>query len=275
MPACQDEERRDEEIDRQRERREAVDLAGRRGRAVEQAADQEGRGEREAGERVEHVGAERLDRVEFGSRQRPQRAEHDRRDREPGPQPEPGQREGGRGDDSEVDIERPVIRLGGRHQHRRQISADHAQTGERGTMKQSGGQSQQSHGAKQNEGGRRRQKSVERICGVHRGIGNGGAGGSQNAWNMRRRQTGQSRQIFPAPRPFANGDQNKGEQGTENDADAGTDQALLDRVAHQKYAAERERYAADPYHPAGAEPFLEADRLRRQRRGRRCRRRRD
>ena len=53
------------------------------------------------------------------------------------------------------------------------------------------------------------------------------------------------------------------QQRAERDPDAGADQALLDRVAHQKYAAERERDAADPDDPAGAEPLLEADRARR------------
>jgi hypothetical protein len=68
------------------------------------------------------------------------------------------------------------------------------------------------------------------------------------------------------PRPFADRDQGGREQRPERNAHAWTDQPLLDRVAHQKDAAERERDAANPNHPAGAEPFLKTDRLRRRRR---------
>ena len=62
-------------------------------------------------------------------------------------------------------------------------------------------------------------------------------------------------------------------------AHAGADEAGLDRIAHHEEAAERERKAADPDHPARAEPFLEAGRGGGQRRrcvglGARCERRR-
>ena len=89
--------------------------------------------------------AERGDRVymSIDSRQRPQRAEHNRREREPAPQPETRQRESGRVDDGDIDIQRPEIRRGGRDQHRRQISADDAQTGERRAVEQSGAESEQ------------------------------------------------------------------------------------------------------------------------------------
>ena len=45
-----------------------------------------------------------------------------------------------------------------------------------------------------------------------------------------------------------------------NSAQAGPDQAGLDGILDQEDAAERQRDAADPDHPAGAEAFLEADR---------------
>ena len=61
-----------------------------------------------------------------------------------------------------------------------------------------------------------------------------------------------------APRPFAGGDQRRREQRAESDADAGAEQALLDREAHQEDAAERERKPADPDRPLGAEPLLQA-----------------
>jgi hypothetical protein len=85
---------------------------------------------------------------------------------------------------------------------------------------------------------------------------------------VRRRQAGQPRQVLRATRPFAGGDQNERQQGAEHHPDAGTDEALLDRVAHQKYAAERQRGTTDPNDPAGANPFLETGRSGR----RRCRR---
>ena len=44
----------------------------------------------------------------------------------------------------------------------------------------------------------------------------------------------------------------------EQDAHAGTEQPGLDRIADQEEAAERERQAADPDHPAGADALLEA-----------------
>ena len=44
----------------------------------------------------------------------------------------------------------------------------------------------------------------------------------------------------------------------EQHAHAGADQAGLDRIAHHEEAAERQRQAADPDHPAGADALLEA-----------------
>ena len=41
-------------------------------------------------------------------------------------------------------------------------------------------------------------------------------------------------------------------------AHAGAEQAGLDRIAHHEEAAERQRQAADPHHPAGADRLLEA-----------------
>ena len=55
------------------------------------------------------------------------------------------------------------------------------------------------------------------------------------------------------------GDQRGREQRTEEQPQAGADQACLDRIFDQEDAAERERHAADPDRPAGAEFFLEAD----------------
>ena len=276
VPARQHQERGGQQIDHERQGREAVDRAGHGRRPVEQAADQKRGDQREAGERVEDMRAQRDDGIGLRSRQRPQRAEHDRRDGEPEPHAKPRQRESGRIDDGDVNIQRPEIRLGGRNQHRRQIGADHAQAGERGSMQQRGAQGEQRHGAEQDESGCRRQESVEPVRRIDGGISDSGAGRGQRAGNMRRRHAGERRKFLGAPRPFAGGDQRKRQQGAEKNPHARADQALLDRIAHQKDAAERERHAADPDHPAGAEFFFEADFLRGRwhRRGRRKRHRR-
>ena len=85
---------------------------------------------------------------------------------------------------------------------------------------------------------------------------------------MRARQAGDAAAaaVLAAPRPFAGRDQRDRQQRAERHPHAGPDQALLDRIAHQEEAAEREREAADPDHPLGAEALLEAHRGRRRRR---------
>ena len=55
----------------------------------------------------------------------------------------------------------------------------------------------------------------------------------------------------------------------EQGAHAGAEQAGLDRIADHEETAERQRQAADPDHPAGADAFLEAGTGLRQRRRRR------
>ena len=81
-------------------------------------------------------------------------------------------------------------------------------------------------------------------------------------------QAGNACKPFSSARPFADRDQGGGEQCAERDAHARTDQPLLDRVTHQKDAAERKCDTTDPNHPAGAEPLFKADRARRRGRGR-------
>ena len=205
--ARQGQKRRGQKIDTERKCREAIDFARRRLRTKQQTANQERRGQHETGKRAEHMGAERRDRKHIGARERPQRAQHNRRDGKPTPHAAARQRERGRGDDCDVDVQRPVIRLGARHERRRQISADDAKTRERRTVQQRGRQGEQRHDAEQNECDWRRQESVKRVGGVHRGVSHRGACCGQNARNIRRRQAGQSRQVLLPPRPFAHGDQ--------------------------------------------------------------------
>ena len=61
-----------------------------------------------------------------------------------------------------------------------------------------------------------------------------------------------------AARPFAGCDEGGREQPAEEQPHAGPDQAGLDRIFDEEDAAERERHAADPDGPAGAELFFEA-----------------
>ena len=56
----------------------------------------------------------------------------------------------------------------------------------------------------------------------------------------------------------------------EQRAHAGSEQAGLDRIADHEESAERQRQAADPDHPAGADAFFEAGAGLRQRRWRRA-----
>ncbi len=147
-------------------------------------------------------------------------------------------------------------------------------------MQQRGRERRERDQAEQDEGRARRQEIVERVGGVDVGKGDHGAGRRQDARNMRRRQAGNPGKLFSPPRPFAGNDQRDRQQRPERDPHAGAKQPLLDRVAHEKDAAERDCDAADPDRPLRAEPFLEAHRRRRGRglrrrcgRGRGCRRR--
>ena len=74
---------------------------------------------------------------------------------------------------------------------------------------------------------------------------------------MRARQAGETGDLFRPARPFAEGDQRCGKDAGEENAHAGTEVPLIDRVADEEDAAERERQSADPDHPAGADALLE------------------
>ena len=109
MVLCRHDERRRGEIDGKRARRHRIDPARHRSRPEPQAGDDQQRGESEARRRVEEM--RRRGAGERDIRQRPEQAEGKRGDREPSPQPQAGERERRRGDDREIDVERPVIRL--------------------------------------------------------------------------------------------------------------------------------------------------------------------
>ena len=201
----------------------------------------------------------------------PQQREHDRGDRKPAPQPIARQAERRRGDDGEIDVERPEVRLVGGDQDRRHEGAGDAETGERRPVQQRRGERAQRHQSKQDERGGRHQEAVQRIgridgCERHRR-----SGGGEDRRDIGDRQRLDGGDAFLAARPFAGGKQRQREQAAEHGAHAGAEQAGLDRIAHHEEAAERQRQSADPHHPAGADRLLETAIGLRQRR-RRCRR---
>ena len=124
-------------------------------------------------------------------------------------------------------------------------------------MHQRGRQGRQRHHAEQQEGERRREEVVERIGGPDVGVGDGGAGGGENARDVRPRHLGEPGDDLAPARQFAEPDQHERQHRAGDHPQAGPEQALLDRVAHQQDAAERERDAADPDDPLRSEPLLQ------------------
>jgi hypothetical protein len=254
MKTAEHDQRGAEQIGRQRAGRDALDLAGLGRRAVQQAADHQQRGEDESGNDVEGVRRD-LRRTESG--QNPQGGEGDRGDRQPAPQPQPCQAEIGGGDHREIEIQRPVIGLARGDQDRGDESRRHAEPGQRGPMQQGRRHRGDRDQAEQDEGGGRDQEAVQRIGGVDGGEGDGGAGRGQDRRNIGDRQRRDRRQAFVAAAPFAGRQQRQREQPAQQRADAGAKQPGLDRIAHHEETAQRQRQAAHPHHPAGADAFLE------------------
>ena len=106
-------------------------------RPEQQARNDEQGGERETSGEIKDLRRER--RQIADASERPRHARSDRRDGKPAPQLGPGEREGGGGDDGQIEIERPIVRRFGRDDQRRQEGADHTETRERGAVKKGGG----------------------------------------------------------------------------------------------------------------------------------------
>ena len=229
-------------------------------RTVEQSGDDQQRREPETRHRMECVRRERRHAQVMDAGEHPCHAEADPHDREPAPQADAGEPERGGRDDREIDIERPVVRPIGGDQQRRDLGAHEAERREGWPVQQGSEERRERDHTEQHEGERRIEKPVERIGRIDRRVADGGAGRRQDARNMRRRQSGQAGDLLHAARPFAGTDQRGRQQGCEEYLDARADQILLDRIAHQEEAAEREREPADPHHPACPEPLLESDR---------------
>ena len=129
-------------------------------------------------------------------------------------------------------------------------------------MQQRRSQRAQRHQPEQDEGGGRHQESIERIGSIDGCKQHGRAGGGQDRRDVGDRQRLDGGDALLAARPFAGGEQRQCEQAAEQGAHAGSEQPGIDRIAHHEEAAERQRQASDPDHPAGAEAFLEARRPR-------------
>ena len=156
-----------------------------------------------------------------------------------------------------------------RHQNRRDEGGGDAEPRQRRAMQQRRGERAERHQPEQDEGGGGREKIVQRVGGIDGREGDRGAGGGEDRRDIGDRQRRDGRDALLAARPFAGRQQRQRERAAEQGAHAGPEQPGLDRVADHEEAAERQRQAADPDHPAGADALLEAGRgLRKRRRHR-------
>ena len=225
-------------------------------------------GEDEARDHMERMRRDHR-RAALQAGERPEQREHDGGDRKPAPHPHPRQAEGGRGDDREIDVERPEVRLAGGDQDRRDEGGGDAEPGQRRPVQQCRGQRAHRDQPEQDEGGGGHQEAVQRIGCVDGREGHRRAGGGQDRRDVGDRQCFDRGDALLAAGPFAGSEQRQREQAAEQHTHSGAEQAGLDRIAHHEEAAERQRQAADPHHPAGADGFLEAAIGLRQRRRRR------
>ena len=159
----------------------------------------------------------------------------------------------------------------GRNQNRGDKGGGDAEARQRRPVQQRRGERAERHQPEQDERGRGHEKTVQRIGGVDGRERHGGSGGGEDRGNVGDRQRFDRRDAFLAAGPFAGGKQRQRERAAEQGAHAGSEQSGLDRIADHEEAAERQRQAADPDHPAGADAFFEAGAGLRQRRGRRRR----
>ena len=255
------EQHRGEQIGGKRARRDEVDFARRGIRPEQEARDDQQDREDEASGDVEGVRAKRLKIADAG--QRPEHACRHRGDGEPAPEPRPGETEGGGGDNGEIEIERPIIGLLGRDDERREEGADQAEAGQSGSMHERCGKRAERDEAEQHEGGGRTDKAVKRVGRISIGIGDRRAGGGEHARDVGLGEPHGAGVDLAAPRPFARGDQSKSDNSGKHHARAGPEPALLDRIADEEEATERERDAAGPDDPLRAKALLEADLFRR------------
>ena len=256
-----DDDRGCKQVRGERSRGHAVDAPGCHLGAEIEPGDHEERGKGKAGDHVKEARQKRGVGRSRRTGHRPDKAERHRGDGEPTPQPRAREREGRSGHHREIDVERPVVRRRRLHQHRHDLGAHEAERRERRPVQQRRGERREGNDAKQHERRPWSDEVVESVGGKDGRIGDRGARGRQDARDVccgAAADGGRLAAPLPAPQPLARGDEQRREKRTERDPYAGADPALLNRIAHQENAAQRERDAADPYDPTGAEALLEA-----------------
>ena len=190
-------------------------------------------------------------------REAPDHRACDRRSGEPQPAAQAGKRIGGTCDDGEIDHERPGVGLLGLDEQRHDERAREPEAGKRRPMQGGGKHGGDADGAEQDEGRGRADELVQRMRGVDGAERADGARGGQDARDVRGGNGADGRGALGSPEPFAGRHQSEREQRTESNAHARAEHALLDGIAHQQHAAERQREAADPDGPARAEPLFQ------------------
>jgi hypothetical protein len=195
------------EIGAERSGRDGIDLTGGGRRSIQESGDDQSGNKREADDDMECMRAQILDMRFRQPRQAPHEAEHHRGDRKPPPQARACQRKSGDAHDGKIGVERPVIRHAGADEERRHVGADETEAGERRPMQERGRERGEGDEPEQDEGGGNRQKLIKRIGRKDSGVGDGRAGGGEDAGNVGGRQARDAGQDFLAACPFAGGDQ--------------------------------------------------------------------
>ena len=189
------------------------------------------------------------------------------RKREPAPQAQARDPIGGQHHEDEIDHQRPGLRLVGGDEERASHGAEQAERGEDRAMQRGRDHGEDRDEAEQDEGRRRADQVVERIGRIGRGEGAAGSGRGEDRGHVRARNAGQdesrSRRRSHSPAPI----RARAKRPPKRDAGRGAEQVLLDGIAHEEDPAERQRHAADPDRPAGAELLLEILARRRRLRG--------
>jgi hypothetical protein len=180
--------------------------------------------------------------------------------------PEPGSGEGGasqkspiaqagdrhgRGQhDRQIAEQRPGIRRFGGDEHRCHQRTEQADAGQRLAVQQRGGNRPHAEDPHQRECERRADEAVDAMRGVNRAEQGEGAGRGQHAGDIGVVAAVQRNPEAGAADELACPDKRNAEQRCHCEAQAGTENARLDRIADQEHPAERQRYATHPYGPA-------------------------
>ncbi len=227
----------------------AVAKRGRRD-ADEERADIDGG---EAGQE-EELGGRRRRIVHLADEEAPDKARRDAADREPSPFADARHAEDGGGDGENMEHDREGRRRGARDEKRRGIAAERSERRESRPVDDGEEERDETGDGQKDESGTGADEAVERVRGVDRGKERDAGGAGQDRRNVRLGEDlGQGERPVAAPEPLAGHEEHDGEQDAERDARRGSEQTLLDRIAHQEDGAERQRQPADQNRPARAD----------------------